>query len=114
MNADPKNEPQQQPKPRRRFYNKWLYNLGLVVFSCAYIFLLSDSNISRHRVLNQHMRDLENEIAKVENDFTENDYTYEEISRSPKRLEQYVRENLKMQRPEEDVFVIKHNKPEER
>lgn len=114
MNDNPKNEPQQQPKPHRRFYNKWLYSLGLVVFSCAYIFLLSDSNISRHKKLNQRAKELENEIVKVEDDFTENDYTYEEISKNPKRLEQYVRENLKMQRPEEDVFVIKHNKPEEK
>ena len=106
MNADTKTE-NPSPKPRRRFYNKWLYSLGLVVLSCAYIFLLSDSNIRRHKQLNQQAKMLEHEIAKVEN-LTENNYTYEEISKSPKRLEQYVRENLKMQRPEEDVFVIEY------
>ena len=47
------------------------------------------------------------EIAKVEN-LTQNNYTYEEISKSPKRLEKYVRENMNMQRPEEDVFVIEY------
>ena len=106
MNADTKKE-NPNPKPRRRFYNKWLYSLGLVVLACAYIFLLSDSNIRRHKQLNQQADTLVQEIAKVEN-FTENDYTYEEISQSPKRLEQYVRENLKMQRPEEDVYVIEY------
>ena len=98
---------EQQPKPRHKFYNKWLYSLGLVVISCAYIFLLSDSNIRRHKQLNQQTKNLQHEIAKVEN-LAENDYTYEEISKSPKRLEKYVRENLKMQRPEEDVFVIEY------
>ena len=105
MSADTNN--QQQPKPHRRFYNKWLYSLGLVVLSCAYIFLLSDSNISRHRLLNRETKKLEHEIAKVEN-LTKNDYTYEEISKNPKRLEQYVRENMNMQRPEEDVFVVEY------
>jgi hypothetical protein len=105
MNAETQTE--QQPKPHRKFYNKWLYSLGLVVLSCAYIFLLSDSNISRHRLLNRETKKLEHEIAKVEN-LTKNDYTYEEISKNPKRLEQYVRENMNMQRPEEDVFVIEY------
>ena len=105
MSADTNNE--QQPKSHRSFYNKWLYSLGLVVLSCAYIFLLSDSNIRRHRQLNQQTRTLKYEIAKVEN-LTKNDYTYEEISKNPKRLEQYVRENMNMQRPEEDVFVIEY------
>lgn len=95
------------PKQHRKFYNKWLYSLGLVVLSCAYIFLLSDSNIRRHKQLNQQAKTLEHEIAKVEN-LTENNYTYDEISQSPQRLEQYVRENLNMQRPEEDVFVIEY------
>ena len=105
MSADTNNE--QQPKPRHRFYNKWLYSLGLVVLSCAYIFFLSDSNVRRHKQLNQQAKTLRYEIAKVEN-LTQNNYTYEEISKSPKRLEQYVRENMNMQRPEEDVFVIEY------
>ena len=105
MNADTKNE--QQSKPRRKFYNKWLYSLGLVVLSCAYIFFLSDSNIRRHKQLNQHADTLKMEIAKVENHST-NTYPYEQINDNPQRLEQYVRENLKMQRPEEDVFVIEY------
>ena len=104
MNTESSNE---KPKRHRKFYNKWLYSLGLVVFSCVYIFLLSDSNIRRHRQLNQQTKTLEQEIAKVEH-LTDNTYTYEEISKSPKRLEQYVRENMKMQRPEEDVFVIEY------
>ena len=104
MNTESSNE---KPKRHHKFYNKWLYSLGLVVLSCVYIFLLSDSNIRRHRQLNQQTKTLEQEIAKVEH-LTDNTYTYEEISKSPKRLEQYVRENMKMQRPEEDVFVIEY------
>ena len=105
MNAETPTE--QQPKPHRKYYNKWPYSLGLVVLSCAYIFLISDSNFRRHKQLNQQAKTLKHEIAKVEN-LTENNYTYEEISKSPKRLEQYVRENMNMQRPEEDVFVIEY------
>lgn len=104
MNADTNSE---NPKPHRKIYNKWLFSLGLVVLSCAYIFLFSDSNIIRHRQLNQQAKNLEREIAKVEN-LTENDYSYEEINENPQRLEKYVRENLNMQRPEEDVFIIEY------
>lgn len=97
----------ENPKPQRKIYNKWLFSLGLVVLSCAYIFLLSDSNFRRHRQLNQEAKELEHKIATVDN-LTENDYSYEEISEDSKRMEQYVRENLNMQRPEEDAFVIEY------
>lgn len=104
MDANTKTETQTK---QRKFYNKWLFSLGLVILSCAYIFLISDSNIRRHRQLNQQAKTLKKEIAKVEH-LTENAYTFEEISKNPKRLEQYVREKMKMQRPGEDVFVIEY------
>ncbi len=96
----------------KSYYNKWLYSAALVIIACAYILLLSDSNFRRHKQLNEQAKSLEFEIVKVENQIA-NSYTYDEISANPQLLEQYVRENLKMQRPGEEVFVIEYKTVEE-
>ena len=50
---------------------------------------------------------MDNKINKINNTVS-NTSSYEEISQDPKLLEKYAREQMNMQKEDEDVFIMIH------
>ena len=84
----------------------WLCIYGVTALYCIlYLLVFSHNNLSKHIELNREIRGLEKNIAETKNRI-DNHYTYEELKSNDKLLEQYAREQLNMQKENEDVFVI--------
>ena len=79
--------------------------VSTVALFAIYIFFLSKNNIWKHRELNQTIKFLDENIANVKNQVS-NDYTFDEMKNDTNLIEQYVREQLNMQRDNEDVFIV--------
>ena len=77
-----------------------------VVIFFVYLLFFSENNIHKHRELNLKIRQLDENIAKTKNQIN-NTYTFEQLENDTAgKLEQYAREQLNLQRPNEDVYVI--------
>lgn len=98
-----------QPKPRSRFRFFTILYIVTFLFFVVYFFFLSDHNLKTHRDLNRKIDNLEEKIANTKNQVG-NVYTYEQLVADSALLEKYGREQLNMHRPNEDVFVILHEK----
>lgn len=83
-----------------------LYSGTLLVF-LVYVCFLADFSLLKQRKLNKKIETLDNKINEIDNSIS-NTSTYEEISSDPKLLEKYAREQLNMQKENEDVFIIVH------
>ena len=110
MNHTPTNPTEQGESKEMLFLykHKWLIYALLLIFPLLYIFILSDNNYQRHRQLDISAKQLKTEIARVQN-FIENTHTFAEISSDDALLEKYVRENMNMRHPNEEVFVIEYH-----
>ena len=77
-----------------------------VVVFVVYILFFSENNVYRHRVLNEKIRQLDENIAKTKNQIN-NTYTFEQLQDDTAgMLEKYAREQLNLQKGDEDVFVV--------
>ena len=90
-------------KSNRRFF-VILYSSTIILF-LLYILVISDHNLARHIELQKKITKLDNNIIRTKNQIN-NQFTYTELKNNPKLLEQYAREQLNMQKEDEDVFVI--------
>lgn len=90
-------------KNNRRFFII-LYSSTIILF-LLYILVISDHNLARHIELQKKITKLDNNIIRTKNQIN-NQFTYTELKNNPKLLEQYAREQLNMQKEDEDVFVI--------
>ena len=81
-----------------------LYGVTIFLF-LFYMLIFSENNLSKHIELSKKITTLENNITQTKNQIN-NQYSYKELKNNPKLLEQYAREQLNMQKPNEDVFVI--------
>ena len=90
-------------KQNRRFFLV-LYVTTILLFA-IYILFLSKNNIWKHRELNQSIKYLDENITNVKNQVS-NDYTFDEMKNDSNLIEQYAREQLNMQKDNEDVFVV--------
>jgi len=71
-----------------------------------YLLFLSEHNIHKHRELNLKIKQLDENIVKTKNQ-TNNTYTFEELENDTAgKLEKYAREQLNLQRTNEDVYVV--------
>lgn len=75
------------------------------LFCILHLLFFSHNNLAKHLELNREIKTLEKNIAETKNRIN-NHYTYEELKSNGKLLEQYAREQLNMQKENEDVFVI--------
>jgi|GEM_PF-567847 len=91
---------------KEKYFQIGLY-VGTIVIAAAYFFFFSDNDLRKHRSLDTKAETLENEIFKLQN-YIQNSYSYDEIYNNPKLLEKYVREQLNMKKPDEDVFIIEY------
>ena len=89
------------PQKRSFFF---LYLITIVLF-VVYIAFISDNNFSKHRELNQKIKNLETMIYKTKNQIN-NTYSFDEMKRNPALLEQYAREQMNMHKDDEDVFLL--------
>jgi cell division protein FtsB len=81
----------------------------LVVFF-VYLLFFSENNIYKHRELNLKIKHLDENIANTKNQIN-NTYTFEQLdSDTSEILEKYAREQLNLQKPNEEVYVVKHEK----
>jgi cell division protein FtsB len=79
--------------------------LTAVVFF-VYVLFFSENNIYKHRELNKKIEQLDENIANAKNQIN-NTYTFEQLENDTAgMLEKYAREQLNLQRSDEDVFVV--------
>jgi cell division protein FtsB len=79
--------------------------LTVVVFF-VYLLFFSENNIYKHRDLNQKIENLDKNIAKIKNQIN-NAYTFDELEHDTAgALEKFAREQLELQRSDEDVYVV--------
>jgi len=77
---------------------------GVVFF--VYLFFFSENNLYKHKELNIKIKQLDENIANTKNQIN-NTYTFEQLENDTAgKLEQYSREQLNLQRPNEDVYVV--------
>lgn len=85
---------------------KWLivYGITLLIF-LVYICFLADYSLLKQHELKKKIQIMDNKINKINNTVS-NTSSYEEISQDPKLLEKYAREQMNMQKEDEDVFIM--------
>ena len=87
---------------------KWLivYGITLLAF-LVYVCFLADYSLLKQHELKKKIKIMDNKITKINNTVS-NTSSYEEISQDPKLLEKYAREQMNMQKEDEDVFIMIH------
>jgi cell division protein FtsB len=79
--------------------------LTAVVFF-VYLLFFSENNLYKHKELNLKIKQLDENIASTKNQIN-NTYTFEQLENDTAgKLEQYSREQLNLQRPNEDVYLV--------
>jgi len=77
-----------------------------LVFFLLFLLFFSENNIYRHRELNLKIKQLDENITNAKNQIN-NAYTFEQLEDDTAgKLEKYTREQLNLQRKNEDVFVV--------
>jgi cell division protein FtsB len=87
----------------KRFFT--ILYLGTIAIFLVYMLFISAHNLSKHIELSKKIKKLDESIIQTKNQIN-NKFTYTELKNNPKLLEQYAREQMNMQKKDEDVFVI--------
>jgi len=81
----------------------------LIVFF-VYLFFFSENNLHKHRELDLKIKQLDENIANAKNQIN-NTYTFEQLEDDTAgKLEKYAREQLNLQKPNEEVYVVVYEK----
>lgn len=96
--------------PRRTFV-QWCrrylsVSLLVVVGVLVYILVFSDNNVSETYTYERKIDSLKAGIKQAEDSLVYYQNLKERLHTDPVTMEQVVRENYHMQRPDEDVFVV--------
>ncbi len=96
--------------PRRTFV-QWCrrylsVSLLVVVGVLVYILVFSDNNVSETYTYERKIDSLKAGIKQAEDSLAYYQNLKERLHTDPVTMEQVVRENYHMQRPDEDVFVV--------
>ena len=84
----------------------WLILFGVtIILFILYLVFFSDNNLRKRRELDKKIENLEKSITDTKNKI-ENNYSYDQLKKDSSKLEQYGRENLNMQKNDEDVFIV--------
>lgn len=89
---------------KHRYVNK--YTITLFVFFIWLAFLDSNSLWNRY-ITNRQQNTIDREIAKYKKNIDNNQALIEALGSNTEELERYAREQYKMKRPNEDIFIIK-------
>ena len=83
-----------------------IISIVTVVVFFIYLLFFSENNVYKHRELNLKIKHLDENIAKTKNQIN-NSYTFEQLENDTAgKLEKYAREQLNLQKEDEDVFVV--------
>ena len=83
-----------------------IVSIVTVIVFFVYLLFYSESNLSEHKKLNLKIKELKESIASTKNQIN-NNYTFKELENDTAgKLEQYSREQLNLQRPGEDVYLV--------
>lgn len=84
----------------------WLILFGVtIILFILYLVFFSDNNLRKRRELDKKIDNLEKSITDTKNKI-DNNYSYDQLRTDSGKLEQYGRENLNMQKKDEDVFIV--------
>lgn len=84
----------------------WLILFGVtIILFILYLVFFSDNNLRKRRELDKKIENLEKSINDTKNKI-ENNYSYDQLKNDSNKLEHYGRENLNMQKKDEDVFIV--------
>ena len=102
---------QKEVSPRHKMWRKiTLYTLAFAL-PLVYVAFLSDSNYIKHKQLDEKLKEIETENAKIRS-YLEEAHTSDEIKNSKTLMEKHIREELNMKKSNEDVFIISKTKNE--
>lgn len=79
--------------------------LVAIVLCFSYLAFFSKNNLKKHRDLNRQIADLEAKIENASNQINDQ-YVLDELKDNPELLEKFAREELYLQKEDEDVFII--------
>ena len=83
-----------------------IVSIVTVIVFFVYLLFYSENNLAEHRKLNLKIKELEENIANTKNQIN-NTYTFKELENDTAgKLEQYSREQLNLQHPDEDVYLV--------
>ena len=83
-----------------------IISVTTIVIFLLYTLFFSENNIYKHRELNSKLKQLDENIANAKNQIN-NIYTFEQLENDTAGiLEKFAREQLNLQRADEDVFVV--------
>jgi len=83
-----------------------ILSIATVVIFLVYLLFFSENNIYKHRELNLKIKQLDENITNTKNQIN-NTYTFEQLENDTAgKLEKYAREQLNLQRSNEDVYVV--------
>ena len=72
----------------------------------VYLLFFSENNLYKHKELDLKIKQLDENIASTKNQIN-NTYTFEQLENDTAgKLEQYSREQLNLQRTNEDVYLV--------
>lgn len=80
-----------------------IYSLTLVVF--LFYLCFSDNNLKKHRELNREIKYVERKIVEKQKEI-DKVYTKAALEKDSNLREQFIREELDLQKTNEDVFII--------
>jgi cell division protein FtsB len=84
-----------------------LFFAGITVLFLIYLFFSSDKRLARHWELNNKIRNRQEDISKIKNQI-KTDYSVEELRTDSSLMEKYAREQLDMQKADEEVFIVEY------
>lgn len=94
------------PFNKALFKNKYFLMLSVFVGFVVWMTFFDNNNfISKYKSYNQ-MKDLENEIKKVEEQTKKNKTKLDSLQNNKEELERYARENYMMKTADEDIYVV--------
>ena len=94
------------------FYNKYLsrinaYWLVTIVFF-ALTFIMGDSSLYKRYTYDEKIRNLEKEIKHYQKEIEINSKKLNDLHTDKEGLERFAREEYFMEKPNEDVYIIKN------
>jgi cell division protein FtsB len=81
----------------------WLVIVGVVAFT----FTVGDSSLYKRYTYDEQIRSLEKEIMQYKDEIGKNKKKLDDLRMNKEGLERIAREDYRMKRPNEEVFIIK-------
>ncbi|MCD8178880.1 MAG: septum formation initiator family protein [Tannerellaceae bacterium] len=81
----------------------WLVTIGFLILA----FTAGDSNLYMRYTYQEKIRSLEKEISYYEKEIEENRKKLEDLQTNKEGLERFAREEYKMKRPNEDIYLVR-------